>query len=115
MNPPLKRAKDLNSEKVKAFISGAESKNSSSTNETKVPTDTINSEPQLTEPEEGYPWENANEKVMKGVNLRLTEVQWAKLRYIVDNTPFSIQKFIMSLLEPAMEEYIKKIINSKKL
>ena len=57
------------------------------------------------------PWDNANERIIKGVNLRLTEPQWMKLRYITDNTPFSIQKFIMSILEPAIEKKLNELKN----
>lgn len=61
-----------------------------------------------------YPWDDANDRIIKGVNLRLTERQWKKLKFIVEHTPFSIQKYIMGLLEPAMEQTIEKILSIDK-
>jgi hypothetical protein len=60
--------------------------------------------------EEAYPWEDANERVMKGIHLRLDEPTWAKLRYIADNTPFSIQRFIRHHLDPAIEQAIEELV-----
>lgn len=57
-----------------------------------------------------HPWETANDRVMKAINLRLPEPTWAKLRYIADHTPFSIQKFVMYHLEPAIEGAIKELM-----
>jgi hypothetical protein len=64
---------------------------------------------------EPLPWWDANPWVEKGINLRLTEVQWAKLAFIRENTPLSTQKFIMSVLEPAIEEKLRKIVGAKRL
>ena len=61
------------------------------------------------------PWRDANPWIEKGFNLRLTEVQWAKLAFIRENTPLSTQKFIMSALEPAIEEKLRKIVGAKRL
>ena len=63
--------------------------------------------------DEYYPWRDANPRIKKGINLRLDEVQWAKLRFISEKTPYSIQKFIMSVLEPAIEEEIQRLIGKK--
>ncbi|MBU1165192.1 hypothetical protein KKA15_06580 [Patescibacteria group bacterium] len=134
MNPSkvkkFTRAKNLDPTKVEEFINGAEPEDNAgvvqpakqnsapeSITETKpspsfgnsTPTSPLSTSPADDTAIPKYPWDDANDRVIKGVNLRLTEVQWAKLRFIVDNTPFSIQKYIMNLLEPAMEETIKKI------
>lgn len=61
------------------------------------------------------PWEFANPRITKGINLRLNEVQWAKLDYIRENSMFSIQKFIMNNLEPAIELAIKKLMSGESL
>ena len=58
------------------------------------------------------PWEGKNEEIMKGINLRLNQVQHEKLKFVFKHsTEKSIQKFIMSVLEPAIEEKIREILN----
>jgi len=61
--------------------------------------------------EETYPWEEANERVKKGYNVRLTEPTWVKLKYVVENTTHkSIQQFIMTYLNKAIEKELKKLL-----
>jgi len=55
------------------------------------------------------PWDNADDRIKKGFNLRLTESQWLKLKYISEQTPDSIHSFIMKVLEPAIEKKIKEL------
>jgi len=59
------------------------------------------------------PWRDANPRIKKGINLRLDEVQWAKLKFISENSPLSIQRFIMSVLEPAINEKIQEILEDQ--
>jgi len=57
-----------------------------------------------------YPWEGKNEKVMKGLNLRFTEVQYEKLKFVYEHsTEKSLQKYIMSVLEPEVDKRIKEL------
>ena len=86
----------LKSDDAEAFIRGA---------------DTHQEEPAQT-PIKGndLPWRDANPRIKKGINLRLDEVQWAKLKFISENSPLSIQRFIMSVLEPAINEKIQEIL-----
>jgi hypothetical protein len=89
----------LKSDDAEAFIRGA---------------DTHQEEPAQTPPKgNDLPWRDANPRIKKGINLRLDEVQWAKLKFISENSPLSIQKFIMSVLEPAINEEIHRLVNEK--
>ncbi|WP_419662740.1 hypothetical protein Dvar_32140 [Desulfosarcina variabilis str. Montpellier] len=69
-------------------------------------------------PEDGFiqgksnlPWADANERVVKSFNLRLPEPVHLKLQYIAENTPYSIHGFIMEVVEEAIEQELKKLIN----
>lgn len=130
MNMPeqkkFSRARNINLDKAQEFINGAESKRetnddakqTSEKNNATTPEDTLqtkSNENDVPVDGEKFPWETANEKVLKGVNLRLTEVQWAKLKFIVENSPYSIQKYIMAILEPAMEKSIEQILKTPKI
>lgn len=57
-----------------------------------------------------YPWEDKNEKITKGLNLRFNEVQYEKLKFVyAHSTEKSLQKYIMSVLEPEIERKIKEL------
>ncbi len=68
------------------------------------------------EPEERdrLPWADLDPRVMKGFNLRLSEVELAKLQYIKENRPGSIQGFIKKVLLSAIDKEIQDIIEGKK-
>lgn len=139
-NKKFSRAKNINLEKAEEFINGAENQNETKDNDeqTTIKTNVVSDEKPAIESShlknanstiieeknksaakglksEKFPWETANEKILKGVNLRLTEVQWSKLRFIADNSQYSIQKYIMAILEPAMEKSIQKIIKAPEI
>jgi len=58
-----------------------------------------------------HPWENLDDKEKtKGVNLRLTKADLAKLQYIAENTPFSIQRFVYQFVRQAIDEKIAQLI-----
>jgi len=95
----IKKRPDIKPVDAEAFIRGA---------------DTSREEPAQTPPKgNDLPWRDANPRIKKGINLRLDEVQWAKLKFISENSPLSIQRFIMSVLEPAINEKIQEIIEEK--
>ena len=59
----------------------------------------------------GYPWEGRrSDKQTELFNLRLTEVELEKLRFIAANTPDSMQAFIRKALLPAIDRKIDEII-----
>ncbi len=119
----FKRAKKVDLSKAEAFISGAEkpqiikeeneqkpiAEKNPIINEQIVPVESVEKVKNKIAKIK-HPWETANEKIIKAVNLRLTEPQHEKLKYISEKTPFSIQKFIMSVLEPAMDKKIKELL-----
>ncbi len=108
---PMTRKKKVDLSKADEFISGAEKPSSEVVVEKLQPPaeTTVKKETKKT-PTTALPWDSANDKIIKAVNLRLNESQHSKLKYIADNSPFSIQKFIMSVLEPAIELKIKDIM-----
>ena len=55
------------------------------------------------------PWDDANPKIVKGINLRLPEPLWMKLDYLKKESSVSIQKIIESYLLPGVELSIQKI------
>lgn len=57
-----------------------------------------------------WPWEGKRaDKQTEVFNLRLTEVELEKLRYIAANTPDSMQAFIRKTLMPAIDEKIEHL------
>jgi len=90
--PPAKKTPDLD-----AFLSGAEEKTT----------------PKKTAPKRKatYPWEEASvrEDVKKPYNLRLPEPYLLKLKFIAENTPDSMQKFCMDVLEKEIDKTIKEL------
>lgn len=89
--PPVKKKPDLD-----AFIGGAEEKAAPKPAPKKKST---------------FPWEEAGvrEDVTKVYNLRLSEPYLLKLKYIADNTPDSMQKFCLNVLEDAIDKKIKEL------
>jgi hypothetical protein len=83
---------------IDAFISGAEGKTAKRT---------------IVEKMASYPWEGpgVREDVTKVYNLRLPEPYLFKLKYIAENTPDSMHKFCLNVLQDAIDEKIKKLIN----
>ena len=65
-----------------------------------------------TEPEPApLPWLGLrSDKRTELFNLRLTESEMAKLRYIAEHTPDSMQTFCQKILLPAMEQKIAEIL-----
>jgi hypothetical protein len=57
-----------------------------------------------------YPWDDCNPQIQKYFNLRINEVVLAKLRFITENRPGSMQKWVRSVVEDAIEKEIKSIL-----
>lgn len=58
-----------------------------------------------------WPWEGKRtDKQTEVFNLRLTEVELEKLRYIAANTPDSMQAFIRKTLLPAIDAKLNEMI-----
>lgn len=57
----------------------------------------------------GYPWEGVDDRIPHTFNLRLTESEYLKLKYIAENTPYSIHSFIMETLRPAIDQEIARL------
>jgi len=89
--PPVKSKPDLD-----AFLGGAEEKAPPKSMPKKKST---------------YPWEESGvrEDVAKVYNLRLSEPYLLKLKYIAENTPDSMQKFCLNVLEDAIDKKIKEL------
>lgn len=68
------------------------------------------------DPEHSYPWDGLrDDKPTEIYNLRLTEVQKAKLKYISDHGGVkSMQVFVMDALNTAIDAKIDELFNAKK-
>ncbi len=93
--PPAKKTANLDD-----FLSGTEKKTAL---KVKVKTECISV----------YPWEmiEVREDIKKLYNLRLSEPYLLKLKYIANNTPDSMQKFCINLLEKEIDKKIKELTN----
>ena len=89
---PVKKSSD----NIDAFISGAEDRTAKST---------------IVEKTSPYPWEEPGirEDIIKVYNLRLPEQYLLKLKYIAENTPDSMQKFCLNVLQDAINEKIEEL------
>ena len=58
-----------------------------------------------------YPWEELGirDDVIKVYNLRLPEAYLMKLKYISDNTPDSMQKFCLQVMQSAIDAKIAEL------
>lgn len=60
---------------------------------------------------QGHPWEGKRaDKQTEVFNLRLTEVELEKLRYIAAHTPDSMQAFIRKTLLPAIDAKLQDLV-----
>jgi len=84
------------SDDIDAFISGAEDRTAKSAPVKKAAT---------------YPWEEpgVREDVTKVYNLRLPEPYLLKLKYIAENTPDSMHKFCLNVLQEAIDAKIEEL------
>ncbi len=59
-----------------------------------------------------YPWEasGVRDDVIKVYNLRLPEAYLMKLKYISDNTPDSMQKFCLQVMQNAIDAKIAELV-----
>lgn len=72
-------------------------------------TDAPAPKPEKTKKGEIYPWVEGNERIVKGINLRLPEPLWLKLDYIRSRTNLSMQKIVMQHLLPGIEKQIQEL------
>lgn len=84
------------SSEIEAFISGAEKK--------------MAPEP-VQRQKASYPWKDlgVREDVTRVYNLRLPEPYLLKLKYIAENTPDSMQKFCLNVLQDAIDKKIEEL------
>ena len=82
---------------VDAFIEGAGDRTSSVTSGLR--------------PSEEMPWQapGIRDDISKLYNLRLPEPYLLKLRFIAEHTPYSMQKFCLEVLLPAIDEKIDEL------
>ena len=87
----------LTPDDIDAFISGAEDRTAKSASVKKAA---------------AYPWEEpgVREDVTKVYNLRLPEPYLLKLKYIAENTPDSMHKFCLNVLQDAIDAKIEDLI-----
>lgn len=100
--------KKIDPKLAEQFISGAEKKPSVDP----VKKEAQQEQTKAKELTKKMPWDHGNEKILKGYNFRMNEIMWLKLKYIVDNTPLSMQKFIEKAVSNAMDKELKKLLNS---
>ncbi|MEI7996351.1 MAG: hypothetical protein WCH01_15750 [Methylococcaceae bacterium] len=81
---------------IEAFISGAEDKTTKKA---------------IVEGITSYPWDEpgVRKDVVKVYNLRLPEAYLLKLKYIADNTPDSMHKFCLNVLQDAIDGKIEEL------
>lgn len=120
------RAKKVDLTKAEQFIAGADNSSirdetpkvetaQEITNEQEIVEEGILSEEKLNQKlpkqknKKKMPWDEGDVRISKGINLRLNEIQWLKLKYISENSPHSMQKFIMKALEPAINIELEKL------
>ena len=61
------------------------------------------------------PWTSLRgDKRTELYNIRLTEVEMAKLRFIAENTPNSMQAFLMKIILPAIDRAIDDVLSEIK-
>ena len=62
--------------------------------------------------QEIYPWEEPHirEDVKKTLPLRIPEPLYMKLKYIAEQTPYSMNSFIMERLTEEIEEEVARLI-----
>lgn len=60
-----------------------------------------------------FPWEDANPRIIKGINLRLPETTWAKLNFLKYHRSKSIQQIIMDALLPEIDKQIEELTGIK--
>jgi hypothetical protein len=101
MNSMKSRLPGKKSSDIEAFISGADDKT------------TKNS---IVDKMASYPWEypGVRKDVIKVYNLRLPEAYLLKLKYIADNTPDSMHKFCLNVLQDAIDGKIEELTNNMK-
>lgn len=82
---------------MEAFIAGAETKSVDIASTSETPT--------------SYPWQEPGirDDVLKVYNLRLPEPYLLKLKYIADNTPDSMQKFCLQIIQGAIDKKIEDL------
>jgi hypothetical protein len=96
MNSMKSRLPGKKSSDIEAFIAGAEEKTAKSA---------------IVEKVASYPWEEPGVRVdvTKVYNLRLPEPYLLKLKYISENTPDSMHKFCLNVLQDAIDTKIKEL------
>jgi hypothetical protein len=60
---------------------------------------------------ESYTWFNLDDTKRRGgnFNIRFTDAELEKLKFISKNTPFSMQQFCISVLRPAIEAKVTEL------
>lgn len=97
--PPNTNKKTDETESKNEFIDSANNKNDRSKSLLKEETGN------------NYPWqkEGVREDILKTFNLRLSEPDYLKLKFISENIPGSMQGFCLDAIIPAIEKQIKNL------
>ncbi|WP_457572928.1 hypothetical protein [Desulfolithobacter sp.] len=69
-----------------------------------------------TETDTVYPWEepHVRDDVMKNLPIRLPEPLYLKLKFIADNSPYSMNSFIIERIIPEIEKEIAELTGGKR-
>lgn len=69
-----------------------------------------------TETDTVYPWEEpqVRDDVMKNLPIRLPEPLYLKLKFIADNSPYSMNSFIIERIVPEIEKEIGGLTGGEK-
>jgi hypothetical protein len=63
---------------------------------------------------ESYPWIGQDDKRRRsGFNMRFTDAELAKLKFIAENTPFSMHEFCIRVISPAIDAKIAELTKQK--
>lgn len=63
---------------------------------------------------EAYPWIGQDDKKRRsGFNMRFTDAELQKLKFIAENTPHSMHEFCIRVLTPAIEAKIIELTQKK--
>jgi len=83
-----------------------------------VPLGELNSKETINESEQTqFPWENpiVRKDVTRLFNLRLSEPDWLKLKYLAERSGVSMHAFCLDILIPTMQRRLKKILEKEQL
>lgn len=64
-------------------------------------------------PDSAFPWDGLDDRRPRpAFNMRFTDAQLAKLKFVADNTPkMSMHEFCLQCILPALDEQVKELVD----